>query len=150
MFQLPNPHQPQETGGTFTATTMAQDGFDILSMNEAELRQLVEENPGSVNSGDPAGRTPLFYAAQREYSVLVTWLVDEKGADVNAQNFWGKTPLYYAKSADIVATLLNGGADVTVSDRWDRYTPLMCQILLSHVKSTSHRKRQHARLQQHK
>jgi ankyrin repeat protein len=97
-------------------------------MSEAELRRWVEENPGSVNSADPFGKIPLFYAVEREYPALATWLVDEKGAKVNVQGYWGQTPLHHATSAAVIAMLLTRGADVTVSDRFDRLTPLMSHI----------------------
>lgn len=65
---------------------MAQDGFDIFFMNEAELRQWVEENPGSVNSKDWFGKSPLIYAVDRKYPALATWLVEEKGERCRCQH----------------------------------------------------------------
>jgi hypothetical protein len=63
---------------------MAQDGFDILLMNEVELRQWLEDHPALVNSE----RLLCFMLSNAN----ITWLVDEKGADVNVQGLWGQTP----------------------------------------------------------
>lgn len=60
-------------------------------MNEAEMRQWVEANPGLANEWDVEGYrdvegyTPLYVAVEYMKNLsLVLWLLDEKGANVNA------------------------------------------------------------------
>jgi ankyrin repeat protein len=54
------------------------------------------------------------------------WLLDEKGADVNGTTPLGSTPLHYASSLDILTTLMDRGANPTLSDNRG-LTPLMGQ-----------------------
>jgi hypothetical protein len=89
--------------------------FFHFGLNEAELRQWVEANPGRVNDRDKGGYTPLIVAVCYIKSLpLTVWLLDEKGADVNATSLCGYTPLHMAPSLDILAALLNRGADPTL------------------------------------
>lgn len=48
-------------------------------MDEAQLRQWVELNPGRVNDTDINGNTLLDSAARLKSVPLVVWLLDEKG-----------------------------------------------------------------------
>jgi hypothetical protein len=47
------------------AVAAQEEVLNFEDMNEAELRQWVEANPGRVNDRDSDGRTPL-YAAVRD------------------------------------------------------------------------------------
>jgi hypothetical protein len=107
--------------------------FFHFGLNEAELRQWVEANPGRVNDRDKGGYTPLIVAVCYIKSLpLTVWLLDEKGADVNATSLCGYTPLHMAPSLDILAALLNRGADPTLLNRFGR-TPLMSQALYGRI-----------------
>jgi len=55
----------------------------FCDMEEAEVRQWVEANPGRVNGLDGHGFTPLYAAVCWENLPLVLWLLNEKGADAN-------------------------------------------------------------------
>ena len=89
--------------------------FEMLEfegMNDAELGQWVEANPGRVNDKDSEGDTPLCAAARHTESLpLVVWLLDEKGADVNGTTADGRTAIYWAASLDILIVLLDRGGD---------------------------------------
>jgi hypothetical protein len=93
-------------------------------MSEAELQQWVGANPGRVNDRDRAGHTLLYVAIFRKHIQLAFWLLDEEGANVNARSKCGRTPLHEADSLDILAALLDQGADPTVRD-YNGWSPLM-------------------------
>ena len=67
----------------------------FYSLNEAELRQWVEEtHPARVNQRDWYKSTPLLVPVRDFKSLsLVVWLLDEKGANVNVADLWGGTPI---------------------------------------------------------
>ena len=59
---------------------MAANDVDLLfrDMDEAELRQWVEANPGRVNGRDKGGYTPLFTAVFKfDSAPLILWLVKD-------------------------------------------------------------------------
>jgi len=92
----------------------AEEVLEFYYMDETELRQWVEANPGRVNDIDRNrnGHTPLIAAAcHRDSQSLVVWLLEEKGADVNALSRDGNTPLHIASSPDVITALLDRGAD---------------------------------------
>jgi len=96
-------------------------------MSEVQLRQWVEANPERVNGRDNTyfGLTPLITAVSKmEVLSMVVWLLDEKSADVNATIANGNTPLHLAKTPDIVAALLDRGADSARVSK-QRRSPLM-------------------------
>ena len=96
-------------------------------MNEAQLRQWVEANPGRVNDRDWLAYTPLYVAVCFIKSLpLTVLLLDEKGADVNATISGGVTPLHLAPPLDILAALMNRGGDPTHTN-YNGWTPLMGQ-----------------------
>lgn len=106
---------------------VAADVVRFGGMNEAQLRNWVEANPGHVNDRGSCGNTPLYVAVS--YTKSLAWkvcLLDEKGADVNATAREGLTPLYDAPSLDILTALLDRCADPTLPDD-DGLTPLMPQ-----------------------
>lgn len=51
---------PDLSGGTEKSGEGNMADVDFYRMNEAELRQWVEANPGRVNAMDVQGRTPLI------------------------------------------------------------------------------------------
>lgn len=98
---------------------MAANEEDLLfhDMNEAELRQWVESNPGSVDCMDMLGVTPLLAAVCHFKGVpLIQWLVNEKGADVNATNEKRVTSLHITQPLDVFNALLTCGADPSLLD----------------------------------
>jgi len=99
-------------------------------MSEVQLRQWVEANPERVNGRDNTyfGLTPLITAVSKmEGLSMVVWLLDEKSADVNATIANGNTPLHLAKTPDIVAALLDRGADSALVSKQRRF-PLMHRV----------------------
>jgi hypothetical protein len=106
-------------------------------MNEAELRQWVEVNPGRVNERDAEGFPPLYVAVRYIKSLpLTVWLLDEKGADVNATTSRRDTPLRMAPSLDILIALLNRGADPTLLTDTGS-TSLMRQAIRGNVENVA-------------
>ena len=130
----PTPHRP-------TANTQARSAgkakermaavaaeMPILgNMNEGQLRQLMEANPGRVNDKDERGLTPLCVAVDRIESLpLIMWLLDEKGAYMNDTSKFGSTPLHAARSLDILTALMDRGANPALPTEYG-WTPLMSQ-----------------------
>ena len=103
----------------------AAGAVEFLLMNEAELREWVQANPGRVNDRDRRGYTPLHVAAWHLKTLsLTTWLLDEKGADVNGKRQYGETPLHRAASLDVLDALMDRGADPTLRSNVG-WSPLM-------------------------
>ena len=76
------------------AAAVEEEELDFYEMDEAELRQWVEANPGRVNDRGRYGDTPLVAAADEFKSLpLVVWLLDEQGADVNVTAADGRSAL---------------------------------------------------------
>jgi len=106
----------------------------FYSLNEAELRQWVEEtHPARVNQRDWYKSTPLLVPVRDFKSLsLVVWLLDEKGANVNVADLWGGTPLHAAPSLEILNTLMDRGTYPTLSDDHDT-VPLVHHASSGHV-----------------
>lgn len=82
---------------------MAEAAVSLIGMNEAQLRQWVDENPKRVNTRDRLGCTPLYVAVYYVNGLELTeWLLDEKGADVNIRNSGGCVPIHATRSVDIL------------------------------------------------
>jgi ankyrin repeat protein len=68
-----------------------------------------------VDARDPAGRTPLFYAAGRSNTELCQYLLDH-GAEPNSADEDGETVLMWAAeqkgNREVVKMLIEAGADV--------------------------------------
>ena len=93
----------------------------------AEVRRLVEEDPGVVHAEDGCGEQPLLYASSAGHVAVAAYLLDQ-GAAVNQQVGGARrTALHEACQhghGELVRLLLARGADPTLSDR-EGYTPLI-------------------------
>lgn len=98
-----------------------------------ECARILLAHGADINLPDPDGRTPLLLALVNFHWDFAKFLIG-KGADVNAWDFWGESPLFVAvdlktpirsgrvdlppleatTGADIVALLLDKGADPNV------------------------------------
>lgn len=85
--------------------------------NEARVKEIVEQDPSSVQTYSPDGWTPLHLAAHYGRLPLIEYLI-RKGADIHAKSksklSIGNTALHSAVAAwkeDAVALLLENGAD---------------------------------------
>jgi ankyrin repeat protein len=105
------------------------DGYSKEQRQEMQrIRDMVSANPGSVNSPDPQGYTPLHLAVLNNYTPLLKWLKDH-GADPNAPGQGGDRPLHVAIISDhspdgaLILNLLRLGADVNAANDYGD-TPL--------------------------
>jgi ankyrin repeat protein len=76
------------------------------------VRQLLASDTTLVNAKGSHNKTPLHWAAEKNYPELAELLVSS-GADINAEVSWGMTPLQWAAnmgSRDVVKVLLAHGA----------------------------------------
>ena len=80
------------------------------------LEVILRESPESVDSCDDSGNTPLFYAAGRGDSEIISVLL-KYGADPNAMNAESKTALFYASDVSAAVALVEAGADITRRDQ---------------------------------
>ncbi|HLG97401.1 MAG TPA: ankyrin repeat domain-containing protein [Bryobacteraceae bacterium] len=101
--------------------------YNVIRNNDlGELRQLLK-TPGSANSPDGRGTTPLMYACALGSSDAVKMLLDS-GANVNAANEFGATPLMWcAGDLTKVRYLLDRGAGVNARSKAGR-TPLSIAV----------------------
>ena len=106
-------------------------GCDSYSKEqEQEMKRIrdLSADPGTINSRDKQGNTPLHLAVLNKYLPLLDWLKDH-GADPNSKGLYGDTPLHLAIISDptsdgrVIRRLLLMGADVN-SRTIDGYTPL--------------------------
>lgn len=105
------------------------DGYSKEQRQEMQrIRSMVSASPGSVNSPDPQGYTPLHFAVLNNYVPLLDWLKDH-GADPNSRGQSGDRPLHVAIIADhssdgtLILRLLRMGADVNAANDYGD-TPL--------------------------
>jgi ankyrin repeat protein len=78
----------------------------------AKVRQLLASDTTLVNAKGVHNKTPLHWAAEKNYPELAELLVTA-GADINAEVSWGMTPLQWAAnmgSRDVADILLAHGA----------------------------------------
>jgi hypothetical protein len=78
----------------------------------AKVRRLLASDSTLVNAKGPHNKTPLHWAAEKNYSELAELLVTA-GADIGAEVSWGMTPLQWAAnmgSRDVAEILLAHGA----------------------------------------
>jgi len=94
------------------------------------VKELLQDNPGQVNSKDKIGGTPLHYAADNGHKAVAELLL-ANNADVNAKDNDGNTPLQRAASKGhkaMVKLLRRHGAIVT--NRIARPVPKVMRIPL--------------------
>ena len=78
----------------------------------ARVRQLLSADSTLVNARGAHGKTPLHWAAEKNYRELAELLISA-GANIQAEVSWGMTPLQWAAnmgSRDVAAVLLAHGA----------------------------------------
>jgi ankyrin repeat protein len=78
----------------------------------AKVRQLLASDTTLANAKGAHNKTPLHWAAEKNYPELAELLVSA-GADINAEDSWGMTPLQWAAnmgSRDVAEVLLAHGA----------------------------------------
>jgi cytohesin len=78
----------------------------------AKVHQLLASDSTLVNAKGAHNKTPLHWAAEKNYPELAELLV-AAGADINAEVSWGMTPLQWAAnmgSRDVAKVLLAHGA----------------------------------------
>jgi len=96
-----------------------KDGFvDVLNKLVAALPKKLVLAQGVLNALDDRERTPLHYAAARNFSGAVSVLVRAR-ADINAKGNRDRTPLHtaaYCGAVDTVRTLCELGANVNARD----------------------------------
>ena len=106
-------------------------GCDSYSKEqEQEMKRIrdLSADPGTINSRDKQGNTPLHLAVLNKYLPLLDWLKDH-GADPNSKGLYGDTPLHLAIISDptsdgrVIRRLLLMGADVNVPNDYGD-TPL--------------------------
>jgi len=111
---------------------LVASGCDDYSKEQRQemqrIRNMISANPGSVNSPDAHGYTPLHLAVLNNYIPLLQWLKDH-GADPNSHGQSGNRPLHVAIISDhssggtLILTLLRMGADVNAANDYGD-TPL--------------------------
>lgn len=115
----------------FTAVLLAVSGCGTSVHDEAaagnveKVRAMLVADPNLVDSRNPKGKTPLFYAVTNGRSEVVQVLFDF-GASVNAADGTGLTPLHIAawhNRAEQAGQLLEHGADIQARDAFGD-TPL--------------------------
>ena len=143
LLLIPFSPPPTHTHRHKQAMESAAADIRFADLTEAELRQWVEDHPGSVDDRDSIGETPLCLAADDDDVDLLEWLIDEMGADVNGRaeelnrRVWdvrcrlmrgGSTPLHAAASSLVARALLERNADPTLmNDNGD-------SVLMWHIK----------------
>lgn len=91
----------------------------------AALAKLVIDRGADVNVRGEFGKTPLHFASQRGDAETVDVLL-AAGADPNSRSVLKRIPLHYAKGRQVVAKLVEAGAEIEVRDH-EGITPL-CSV----------------------
>jgi ankyrin repeat protein len=97
-------------------------GAEAAHETAKKIAVILDRSPSDANVRDRWGRTPLHYAARKEYAQLLI----ERGAEVNVRDEEQQTPLHVAARwarVDVVQVLLAHGADINAKDR-QGFTPL--------------------------
>src|SRR5215831_14124687 len=80
--------------------------------NVEKVEELLAVDPALVNAKEDYDKTPLHWAAEKNYRRLAKVLI-AAGADINAETTWGSTPLQWAANMgcrDVADLLLENGA----------------------------------------
>ncbi len=111
---------------TAARADVADDLFTAARMGDLpRVAAILDGNPALITAADPAGRTPLHYAALGGRADAVTLLLS-RGAEVNAIDQQSRTPLHLAARhlrLEALQALLTAGADAAAKDAEGR-TPL--------------------------
>ena len=120
-----------------SATSDAQLSFiDAVKYNHVSLVDQTLGEGFNPNFKDPAGRTPLMYAAARGHVYLVKVLL-EAGADVNVLcNRFGNSVLHYAAqngTAACAELIIGRGAHINLQNPSQGHSPLLDAIIYKNV-----------------
>lgn len=86
-----------------------------LQGNVLMMRILIAQSAQHVNCLSKNNKTPLYIAAYRQHSAMVSYLLSV-GGDVTIRDYEGKSPLHVALDFEIYQDLLNAGAAVNSTD----------------------------------
>lgn len=98
--------------------------WDLVKSGRHQQLERLDAAASSWDAADPAGLTPLHWAADRGH-LQVARLLLARGASVNARDTDGQTPLHYAASCghtQVALLLVRAGADRGARDA-DGETP---------------------------
>lgn len=119
---------------SITTLAAANDIMEAAKQgNLAEVKRLVEQDPGLVNSKDDRQCTPLHFAADQGQTEVARYLMAQ-GADIAARDVDGDTPLHWAASAgqqEMIELLMTNGALVDARNN-GQATPLVYAAMRGH------------------
>ncbi|XP_065804383.1 histone-lysine N-methyltransferase EHMT2 isoform X1 [Labrus bergylta] len=94
--------------------------LEAIINNHIEVAHYLVQNGACVYHVEEDGYTGLHHAAKLGNKEIVNMLLETGQVDVNAQDSGGWTPIIWAaehKHVDVIRSLLNRGADVTINDK---------------------------------
>lgn len=94
--------------------------LEAIVNNHVEVTRYLVQSGASVYHTEEDGYTGLHHAAKQGSQEIVTLLLETGQVDINAQDSGGWTPIIWAaehKHVEIIRSLLNRGADVTLKDK---------------------------------
>jgi hypothetical protein len=103
------------------------EGYGVGSItprSRLEAVRLLLQAGADPNAKETSGRTPVFHATR---DPLLLSVLLNSGADATAVDADGFSPLHEAAAAgnaEVVRMLIEHGAQVNASDRWEHRTPL--------------------------
>ncbi|KAM3858182.1 histone-lysine N-methyltransferase EHMT2 [Diretmus argenteus] len=100
--------------------TMRTPLLEAIVNNHGELARYLVQSGAAVYHAEDDGYTGLHHAAKLGNKETVSMLLETGQVDINAQDSGGWTPIIWAaehKHIDVIRSLLNRGADVTVKDK---------------------------------
>lgn len=102
--------------------------------DKAMTEELLNADPGLIDSRDNDGKTPLHIAAEYGRNEMIELLLSRK-ADVNSKTVFNLTPLHFAAAygrKNAVELLIAKGADLNIKDIFN-ITPLANAISGGHI-----------------
>ncbi|XP_027143095.1 histone-lysine N-methyltransferase EHMT2 isoform X3 [Larimichthys crocea] len=94
--------------------------LEAIINNHIEVARYLFQNGACVYHVEEDGYTGLHHAAKLGNLEIVNMLLETGQVDVNAQDSGGWTPIIWAaehKHVEVIKSLLNRGADVTINDK---------------------------------